>query len=327
MYGTEIETMTTDGAPERPVHVPVLAARVVELFAQAAGGEPAALRGWIVDGTLGAAGHARALLEAAPEIELLGVDQDPEILEVARVELEPFADRVRLRRGRFSELCRILRKERIERPIGMLFDLGVSSLQLDTPRRGFSFQNDGPLDMRMDTGRDRTAAEIINRWDESDLADLFYYEGGETAARKIARAIVEARRNAPFLRTAGLADVISRATASRGGRIHPATRVFQALRRAVNEEGDELLGALQAAEHWLAPGGRLVVISFHSGEDRCVKRFLADGAREGRWKLTQRRPIGPERSEALANPRARSAKLRVAERIRPPDQETEGGDS
>jgi 16S rRNA (cytosine1402-N4)-methyltransferase len=313
MNGTEIEAMATDGAEGQPVHVPVLVREVVELLTGAAGGDARTLTGWVVDGTLGGGGHAAALLAAAPGIELLGVDQDPEILAVARERLAPYGERVRIRHGRLSELGRLLRKERIGRPIGMLFDLGVSSLQLDTPGRGFSFQHDGPLDMRMDPTRDRTAADIVNRWDEGDLADLFYYEGGETAARKIARAVVQARRNAPFLRTAGLAEVVARAAPARG-KIHPATRAFQALRRAVNEESDELLAGLAAAAHWLAPGGRLAVIAFHSGEDRAVKRFLVEGASDGTWTVLTRRPLTPAREEERANPRARSAKLRAAER-------------
>jgi len=293
------------------VHVPVLAAEVIDGLTAELSLET--FDGWLVDGTLGAGGHAARLLEVLPRANLLGVDQDLEILEHARETLAPHANRVRIRHGRLSELARTISKERIERPAGMLFDLGVSSLQLDAARRGFSFMADGPLDMRMDTERERTAADIVNRWDESDLADLFYYEGGESGARKVARAIVEARRNVPFLRTAALADTIAKALGG-GGRIHPATRTFQALRRAVNEEGDELLRGLTAAEHWLAPGGRLAVITFHSGEDRTVKRFFADGVKAGTWKLVTRRPVSADAGERRKNRRARSAKLRVAER-------------
>jgi 16S rRNA (cytosine1402-N4)-methyltransferase len=308
----EIEAMQREGAHEEPdaVHVPVLAAEVVEWISAPLG---ASFDGWVVDGTLGAGGHARLLLEALPRASLLGIDQDPEALEHARAALEPYRDRVRIRRARLSELGRTIRKERVGRPAGMLLDLGASSLQLDLARRGFSFQKDGPLDMRMDPDRERTAADIVNRWDESDLADLFYYEGGETRARKAARAVVQARRNAPFLRTGALADTLAEAL-GHGGRTHPATRVFQALRRAVNEEGEELLAGLAAAEHWLAPGARPVVISFHSGEDREVKRFLADGAAAGRWRVLTRRPVTPDRTEERANRRARSARLRAGER-------------
>ena len=295
------------------VHIPVLPDEVV---AAIAGERPEDLDGWIVDGTCGAGGHTRSLLEAAPLVRVLALDQDPEALDLARENLAGYGDRVRLRRARLSELARTIRKERIGRPLGVLFDLGVCSLHLDRPERGFSFLADGPLDMRMDPARPRTAADIVNGWDESDLADLFYFEGGESRARRIARAIVEARRRAPFLRTAGLAEVVSRSIGRAGGRIHPATRTFQALRRAVNEEGDELLGGLAAADHWLADGGRLAVISFHSGEDRAVKHFLQRGGREGRWDILTRKPLTASSAEVRDNRRARSARLRAAARLR-----------
>jgi 16S rRNA (cytosine1402-N4)-methyltransferase len=311
----EIAKMGTDEAREQaePLHVPVLGAAVVDAFRAL----PAALsRGWLVDGTVGLGGHAALLLAALPEARLLAIDQDPAALELARESLSEHARRIRLRHGRISELPRLLRREPIDPVAGMLFDVGVSSLQLDEPSRGFSFQCDGPLDMRMDPARDRTAADIVNHWDESDLADLLYYESGETHARAIARAIVQGRRRAPFLRTLALAETIARAVGrgAQGSKIHPATRTFQALRRAVNEEGDELLAALSAAEHWIAPGGRLAVISFHSGEDREVKRFLARGARGGRWEILTKKPIEASAAERRSNPRSRSARLRIAER-------------
>lgn len=316
MASTEIATMHSPGSRDDagPLHVPVLVDEVVEIFrARSAGG------GWIVDATLGLGGHSQLLLSSFETVRILGIDQDPAAIEMASERLSPFSSRLRLRQGRFSQLSAILRAEGIESPIGMLFDVGVSSLQLAEPGRGFSFQIDGPLDMRMDPTRDRTAADIINHWDESDLADLFYYEGGETRARQIAAAIVEGRRRAPFLRTAALADVIAQALGhsagrSGGSRIHPATKSFQALRRAVNEEGDELLEGLRSAEQWLADGGRLVVISFHSGEDGEVKRFLAEGARADRWTILTKKPIEASLIERRANPRSRSAKLRAATR-------------
>ena len=302
---------------EDPVlHVPVLPQEIV---AWLGGDSPEALSGWIVDGTLGLGGHTTLLLERLPNVRVLGIDQDPVAREHAREHLAQFGDRVRVRDARLSELGRVLRKERIGRPIGMLLDLGASSLQLDTAERGFSFRDDGPLDMRMDPTRERTAADIVNRWDESDLADLFYYEGDERRARPVARAIVEARRRVPFQRTSALAEVIARAVGkpAGGGKIHPATRCFQALRRAVNEEGEELLAGLAAADHWLAGGGRLAVIAFHSGEDREVKRYLGEGAREGRWNVLTRKPVRPGAEEERVNRRSRSARLRVAERVRP----------
>lgn len=298
----------------RPVHVPVLPAEVLE--GQIAGRERGELVGWFVDGTTGSGAHAEALLEACPRVRLLGIDQDPQALELARERLARFGDRVRLRRARMSELCRVIRKERIGRLAGVLFDIGVCSMHLDRPERGFSFLEDGPLDMRMDPSRERTAADIVNHWDEGDLADLFYYEGDERRARQIARAICESRRRAPFLRTGALAEEIARAVGGVHGKTHPATKSFQALRRAVNEEGEELLAGLEAAEHWLDEGASLSVISFHSGEDRVVKRYFQAGAREGRWELLGKKPSVASSAEVRENRRARSARLRVALRRR-----------
>ncbi len=328
MFETEIATMQPgwDAHNAGPVHVPVLGATVVELFRPVAERDP---QGWIVDGTLGLGGHTRLLLEAFPEIRILGVDQDPEAITVARERLSSFSRRLRIRHGRMSGLSRLIRKEQIEPPVGVLLDVGVSSMQLDVGERGFSFQVDGPLDMRMDSTRDRTAADIVNHWDESDLADLFFHEGGEHRSRRVARAIVEGRRRAPFLRTLALADIVARAVGedSSSGRIHPATKTFQALRRAVNEEGEELLAGLAAGMHWLADCGRLVVITFHSGEDGEVKRFLADAGRQGTAKLLTKRPVVADREERQANPRARSAHLRAAQRMRSASAPAPNGDS
>lgn len=310
-----VHTVNDKNTDRDPVHVPVLPSTVLEVLA---GEDPDALRGWIVDGTLGAGEHAARMLEAFPNTQLLGVDQDPEILAYAKTRLAAFnqhTERARVRRGRITELGRILDEEGIEAPVGMLFDVGVSSLQIDTPERGFSFLADGPLDMRMDPTRDRTAADIINHWDETDLADLLFHEGGETRSRKLAAAIVEARRRAPFRRTLALAELCERAL-GRGGKIHAATRCFQALRRAVNEEGEELLGALAVAQERLADGGKLIVISFHSGEDRQVKHFLADGMREGRWEVLTKKPKKADAAELRVNRRSRSAILRAAVRTR-----------
>ncbi len=298
----------------RELHVPVLAREIVELFRAQLAERPA---GWIADGTLGLGGHAELLLEGLPRLSLLGLDQDPQALALARPRLERFGARARLMHARASELPRVLREVEPLPLVGMLLDLGVSSMQLDEPARGFSFQHDGPLDMRMDPRRDRTAADIVNHWDEKDLADLFYFEGGETRSRAVAHAIVEARRRAPFLRTGALADLIERVLlrGARAGRIHPATLCFQALRRAVNEEGEELRNALAAAERCLGEGGLLAVISFHSGEDREVKRFLAAAEREGRFELLTRTPVEAGSEERRTNPRARSARLRAARRL------------
>ncbi|MDA1264399.1 MAG: 16S rRNA (cytosine(1402)-N(4))-methyltransferase RsmH [Planctomycetota bacterium] len=297
-----------------PVHIPVLADEVATLL----GGSGGISRpdGWIVDATLGAGGHSATLLERFPGVRVLGTDQDPQILDVARERLEPFQDRVRLERSRISELSRTLRKLRLPRPIGLLMDLGASSLQLDRPERGFSFQTDGPLDMRMDPERERTAADIVNTWDEGDLADLFFHEGGEGRARRIASEIVRNRRRVAFRRTGALAELVSQVYGRSGGRVHPATKVFQALRRAVHQEGDELLQGLAAADWWLADGGVLAVISFHSGEDGVVKRFLREGEASDRWDALTKKPITASHKEGRRNPRSRSAMLRGGVRRR-----------
>lgn len=294
------------------VHIPVMAREVVELL----GGSVEATESpsLFVDATLGAGGHTALFLKEFSSCTVLGTDQDPAILDVARERLKPFGERARIERCRISGLPRLLRKLRVARPVGLLMDVGVSSFQLDRPDRGFSFQLDGPLDMRMDPGRERTAADIINRWDESDLADLFYFEGGETRSRPIAKAIVEARRATPFRRTLGLAMLVEQVVGRRG-KAHPATKVFQALRRAVNEEGDELTAGLDAAGLCLAEGGVLCVITFHSGEDGVVKRFMGDGAKRGEWKVLTPRPLQPSRDEIRSNPRARSARIRAAVRV------------
>jgi 16S rRNA (cytosine1402-N4)-methyltransferase len=304
-------------ARDDSVHVPVLGGEVLEAFGHQQGGEGGGL---VVDATVGAGGHASILLGRFGGMELLGLDQDPEILELARTRLAPFGSRARLEQGRFSDLTGLVRRLHLPSPVAVLMDLGASSLQLDQAERGFSFSHDGPLDMRMDPSRDRTAEAIVNGWDEEDLADLFFYEGGERKARVIAKAMVEARRRAPFRRTGDLAELVERAVGGRSGRIHPATRTFQALRRALNEEGEELRAGLKGAECLLADGGLLVVISFHSGEDGEVKRFLQEGTRAGRWKLVTRKPVRPGRAEERANPRARSARLRAALRTRCPDE-------
>ena len=317
--GARVRRPMSEPEPEQEnVHVPVLAEEVVALLGGS--GDDDGLDGWVVDATLGAGGHSAVLLERFPGVRVLGTDQDPWILDVARERLEPYNDRVRVERARLSELPGLLRRLRLPRPVGWLLDLGASSPQLDQAERGFSFQADGPLDMRMDPDRERTAADVVNTWDEADLADLFEHEGGESPgdARRVAAAIVRGRRRAPFRRTGALADLVDRTKGHRGGRLHGATRVFQALRRAVNEEGEELLAALAAAEWWLADGGVLAAIAFHSGEDVAVKRFLRAGDEGGRWSLLTRKPVRPSRAEALANPRSRSARLRGARRTRGP---------
>lgn len=295
------------------VHVPVLAAEVVRLLG--GGRVDSSTRGWIVDATLGAGGHSALLLGRFPCLSVLGSDQDDSILALAGKRLGPFHDRVRLVRRRMSELGPDVAALG-ERPVGWLMDIGASSLQLDHAERGFSFQWDGPLDMRMDTRREVTAADIVNTWPEEELADLFFHEGGERASRRVAKAIALARRRVPFLRTRALADHIANEL-GHGGPIHPATRVFQALRRAVNAEDAELRAGLALAEEHLADGGVLCVISFHSGEDAVVKRFLAERSRAGAFELLTKGPLEATHAEVRENPRARSAKVRAARRTRP----------
>ncbi|RMG11561.1 MAG: 16S rRNA (cytosine(1402)-N(4))-methyltransferase RsmH [Planctomycetota bacterium] len=299
-----------------PPHVPVLSAEVCSFLAREGTRE-------LLDGTVGAGGHAGLLLQALPAARLLGLDRDPLALNIARARLAPWQERATLAQAPFAEALRVA-EELGRGPFdAILLDLGVSSMQLDRPERGFSFQADGPLDMRMDpTGGGETAAELLARLREDELADLIYALGEERRSRRIARRIVEARRRSPIRRTAELAEVVRRAIPPPRGRgprrrrpIHPATRTFQALRMAVNDELGQLERALPELFSLLAPGGRLAVISFHSLEDRRVKHAFRAWARAGSARLLTRKPLtaGPEERES--NPRARSAKLRVAERI------------
>ena len=283
-------------------HLPVLLSESLELLAVRGGG-------FYVDGTVGLGGHAAEVLRrSAPDGRLLGVDRDAEALGRAREALAPFASRVRLAQADYRDLPALLGDERAD---GILLDLGVSSLQLDSPERGFSFRQDGPLDMRLDRSQGETADELVNRLREKELADVIFRYGEEPASRRIARAIVRAR---PIHRTATLAEVVRRA-APRGRRpgLHPATRTFQALRIRVNRELDELAGALASLAGCLAPGGRLAVIAFHSLEDREVKQVFRELARGG-YRLLTKKPVRPGEEEVRRNPRARSARLRAVAR-------------
>ena len=286
-------------------HRPVLLAESLELLAVR--GE-----GLYVDGTVGLGGHAAELLRrSAPDGRLLGIDRDGETLERARAALLPFGARARLVHGDYREIPALLGGERAA---GILLDLGLSSAQLDEPERGFSFQAEGPLDMRMDRTRGETAGEVVNRRPERELADLIYRYGEEPASRRIARAIVEARRRSRIETTTALAEIV-RGAAGRSRRpgLHPATRTFQALRIRVNRELEALGATLEALALCLAPGGRLAVIAFHSLEDREVKVTFRALLAQGFAALT-RRPIRPSAEEVRENPRARSARLRVIER-------------
>lgn len=290
-----------------PAHLPVLLAEVLELLQPHSGGR-------YVDCTLGAGGHAEAVLQASsPDGVLLGIDADPEALRLAAARLSQFGPRARLVHGNYRDLGALMAQAGFGAVDGILLDLGVSSMQLDQPARGFSFQQEGPLDMRLDPGQGAPAAELVNTLPERELADLIFRYGEERLSRRIARAIVARRTRQRFETTTDLARVVAASTPGRG-RIHPATRTFQALRIAVNDELQGLTAALPAAAAALAPGGRLAVIAFHSMEDRIVKQFVRQ---EGQLHAVTKKPVAPSAAEAAANPRSRSAKLRVAEKLGP----------
>lgn len=295
-------------------HVPVLVREVLATLEPRPGGA-------YLDCTVGGGGHAEAILEAAgPPSRVVGIDRDPEAITVARERLGRFGDRVRLVQGDFRELPRLISELRLEGFDGVLFDLGISSLQLDDPSRGLRFSAEGPLDMRMDRESGGLAArELLHELSEMDLTRIIREYGEERWARQIARGIVNARRQGSLETTRDLAAVVARAIPRRfwPRRIHPATRTFQAVRIAVNQELTGLEEALEVATGHLNPGGRIAVISFHSLEDRVVKhlfrRLAAPGAVPG-VRIITRRPVTPSPEERAQNPRARSAKLRGAER-------------
>ncbi len=291
------------------MHEPVLVAEVLEHLVPARGGV-------FVDCTVGYGGHSRAMLDAGAS-RVIGLDRDPAALAEATAALEPYGDRVTLIHSDYRRLDEVLDAEGIAGVDGLLADLGVSSMQLDSPGRGFSFRRDEPLDMRMDTTAGPTAAEAIHDADERTLADVIYEFGEERHARRIGRAIVAARMRSPVATTGQLADIVRRAVPRKGyTRIDPATRTFQAIRIWVNRELEGLDTFLAQAARRLRPGGRMAVISFHSLEDRVVKHTLRALQVAGDTGLTVRtkRPVVPSEAEVERNPRARSAKLRAAER-------------
>ena len=306
-----------------PGHIPVMAAEMLAALAPRDGGR-------YLDATFGGGGYSRAILTAA-RCSVVALDRDPDAIARGEALLAAFAPRLSLHAGRFGALAELLAAEGIAELDGAVFDLGVSSFQLNDPARGFSFRADGPLDMRMDRAG-RTAAELLARLDARALAELLSAFGEERAARRVARAIVAARTEAPILTTGRLAAVIRAALPPDPGGIDPATRSFQALRIAVNDELGELDRGLDQAARLLAPGGRLVVVSFHSLEDRPVKRFMLDasgrapapsrhdprglGTRPApRFRLLTPRALRPGAAETASNPRARSARLRALARL------------
>jgi 16S rRNA (cytosine1402-N4)-methyltransferase len=286
-----------------------MAAEVVEYLRPWSGG-------LFVDCTVGLGGHTRALVEAGAT-RVIGLDRDADALTLARGRLAPFGNRVELVHADFRSLGAVLDERRIQHADGALADLGVSSLQLDAPGRGFSFQRDEPLDMRMDQSAGETAADLVARSNERELADAIFQYGEERFSRRIARAIVDERRTAPVATTLRLASIVRRAIPRRvPTRIDPATRTFQALRIWVNRELEGLDRFLADAVRRLRAGARLVVIAFHSLEDRIVKHTLrALEQRGAALKVLTRKPILPTEVEVQRNPRARSAKLRAAERV------------
>ena len=306
-----------------PLHRPVMLDSIVELLARQA-------EGVLVDATVGLGGHAEALLERCPGATLFGLDVDPEALAVAGARLARFGTRARLLHASYHDLPAVLHAQGFDTADAVLFDLGVSSLQLDSAARGFSFRFEGPLDMRF-SGEGMTAAELLAGATEEELRRLLDEYGEEPRARRVARAIVAARLREPLLTTTDLVRVVGRALGGRRGRIDPATRTFQALRIATNRELIGLPAAIEQAARLLSPCGRLAVIAFHSLEDRLVKRTLrrlsgrcvcppgtptCQCAPEPLLEILTRRPLRPSDDEVRTNPRARSARLRAAERRR-----------
>lgn len=311
----------------KQAHIPVLLPETIEALAPREGGR-------YLDGTLGLGGHSRAILEAAPNSELCGIDRDTLALDMARETLQPFGTRVHLFHARYSQFATCLQELGWSHVDGALVDIGVSSMQLDTEERGFSFHGDGPLDMRMDRdGSGRSAWHLVNRESFDRLKEYIAVMGEDPQAGRIARAIVEARQKSPIDTTAQLAHIVEQAYPPvwrKKARRHPATRTFQALRMATNDELGELERFLDAILQWLPVGGRLVVITFHSLEDRMVKhamRHWAEGCRcpahvpvcvcnhKPEVRILYKKPLQAGEAELAANPRASSAKLRAVEKI------------
>jgi len=310
-----------------PRHIPVLGREVIEWLSPHSGGV-------YVDATFGAGGYSRALL-AVEGTRVIGIDRDRIAVAGGHALVDESNGRLTLAEDRFSNLAEVCAAQGVDAVDGVVMDIGVSSMQIDQAERGFSFRLDGPLDMRM-SGTGPTAADVVARASEADLANIIYIFGEERYSRHIARAIVAARRETPITTTRALADIVGKVVRAKPGEIHPATRTFQAFRIFVNAELDELHLALAAAERVLKPGGRLVVVTFHSLEDRIVKNFLVERSRRGggsrhlpqvepeapSFAVLTRRPVTSGDAEVEANPRARSAKLRAAERAAAPARPT-----
>lgn len=289
-------------------HIPVMPVEVAGAL------RPVIHSAWL-DCTLGQGGHAELLLQSTPPTaRLIGLDMDPENLASVAERLSPFSGRFHLVHANFAHAAQALRDAGVERVDALLADLGVSTNQIFDVQRGLSFDRDGPLDMRLDPREPLTAADLVNGMRESELADLFYVEAQERHSRRISKRICEARRRSRIRTTGQLAEIVARALGGRRGKLHPATRVFMALRIAVNRERENLAALLETAPRLLRAGGRVAVISFHSGEDRRVKEDFRSHAASGFYRLLTKRPWMPGDEETRANPASRSAKLRVAER-------------
>jgi 16S rRNA (cytosine1402-N4)-methyltransferase len=267
----------------------------------------------VIDATIGGGGHAEAILKATgPNGKLLGIDWDKQAIARTQERLAPYKNRVILKAANYIELPNIIRELNFTPVNGIILDLGLSSDQLTDNTRGFSFNANGPLDMRFSDQSLTTASQIVNTWSEEELAHIFHEYGEERHAARIARLIVASRRRAPIASSLELANLVRRGVGRRGGRIHPATRIFQALRLAVNSELENIAHALPLLAEILSPGGRIAVISFHSLEDRIVKRLFKQ---EGLLQIINKHVIKPGREEILANAASRSAKLRIAQRV------------
>ncbi|MCE5195305.1 MAG: 16S rRNA (cytosine(1402)-N(4))-methyltransferase RsmH [Nitrospiraceae bacterium] len=287
------------------VHLPVMLREVVMLLKPEPGGV-------YVDATVGLGGHTEEILKYLGEGRIIGIDRDEEALSKSMSKLND--KRLVLKKGKFSEITKLVNETGAGKVDGILFDIGTSMFHLKTPERGFSFLSDEPLDMRMDKTQELTAQYIVNKYSEAEITDILWEYGEERLSRKIARWIVENRKKKKIDTCLELANLVSRAYGGRG-RIHPATRTFQALRIAVNDELNELKKGLDSSEGILKKSGRLCVISYHSLEDRIVKNFLRDKSKQGVFNILTKKPLAPSYVETKSNPSARSAKLRGAEKL------------